>query len=156
MLTLLTGFMCAGKTTLGSALAARLGYCFVDLDKIIEQQTQCIIPELFAHKGEPEFRQIEQQVLFDTVAQLGAQRQDAIIACGGGAPCYQDNLAFMKAHGFVIYLEVPPETLCERLISTPAEARPLLPYRDPATLLHHIRNLLAKRKPYYEAAHWKC
>ena len=144
--------MCAGKTTLGRALAARLGYCFIDLDKIVEQKTQNTIPHLFAQKGEEEFRIIEQQILFETVK---ANRENAIIACGGGTPCYQDNLDFMKSHGFVIYLEVSPDILCERILSTPTEARPLLPYRDPITLLRHIHILLANRKPYYESAHWR-
>lgn len=163
--------MCSGKSTLGSSLAKRLGYCFVDLDKVIEMYSQRTISEIFAQNGESEFRKIEQKVLFDVVKQ--AQTEEAlhrgadankrdpngrgtIIACGGGTPCCQDNLAFMKAHGFVVYLEVSPEILCERLLVTSPEARPLLPHRDPAVLLHHICNLLAKRKPFYEAAHWKC
>ena len=166
MLTFLIGFMGAGKSTLGSTLASRLGCRFIDIDTEVERQTQRTISELFACIGEPEFRKVEQQILFNTVKQLHEAKCDnhrtdthphgTVIACGGGAPCYQNNLAFMKTNGFVIYLEVTPETLCERLLRTPAEARPLLPHRDPATLLHHIHTLLAERKPYYEAARWKC
>ena len=216
--------MAAGKTTLGSALAARICCRFIDLDKEIEKQSQCSISELFARAGEPAFRKIEQQVLFHIVNQLPSAKPDTqstdvhnnqdtdvlhnqntdvlpnntIIACGGGTPCSEENLAFMKAHGFVIYLEVSPETLCERLLCTPVEARPLLSLRnpitsqnpatsqdpitfqdpaafqdpitsqdpstfqdpitfqDPAALLQHIRILLDQRKPFYEAAHWKC
>ena len=145
--------MCAGKTTLGYALSARLGYRFIDLDKIVEQRMCNTIPELFSSKGEQEFRKMEQQTLFETV---NDNRQNSVIACGGGTPCYLDNLGIMKANGFVIYLEVPPETLCERIFLSPAVARPLLPYRNPSILLHHIKTLLAKRLPFYEAAHWKC
>jgi len=151
--------MAAGKTTLGSALAARICCRFIDLDKEIEKQSQCSISELFARAGEPAFRKIEQQVLFHIVNQLPSAKPDTqstdvhnnqdtdvlhnqntdvlpnntIIACGGGTPCSEENLAFMKAHGFVIYLEVSPETLCERLLCTPVEARPLLSLRNPIT-----------------------
>jgi len=147
MLVFLIGFMGAGKTTLGSALASQLGWLFIDLDREIELKSGSTISELFALNGEERFRHIEQQVLYDTVK----NHQSGIIACGGGTPCYKENLAFMKENGFVIYLEVSPEILYERLLRTPASKRPLL-----TCTLPYIHNLLDQRRPFYEAAHWKC
>ena len=154
MLIFLIGFMGAGKTTLGSALAAQLGWHFIDLDREIEQKSGSTIAELFALKGEERFRMIEQEVLYDMVKQIHHLKfiiHNYIIACGGGTPCYEDNLAFMKENGFVIYLEVSPEILCERLLRTPAGERPVL-----TCTLPDIRTLLDQRRPYYEAAHWRC
>jgi len=156
MLVFLIGFMGSGKTTLGRSLAKQLGWHFIDLDKKVEQSSGNTIPELFAQFGEERFRMIEQEVLYDTVKQM----QNCIIACGGGTPCYKENLTFMKENGFVIYLEVSPEILCERLLRAPEGKRPLLPVnhcidRNVQTL-HYICNLLDQRRPFYEAAHWKC
>ena len=151
--------MGAGKTTLGNALAAQLGWDFVDLDKEIERHHGCGVPTLFERMKETGFRKIEQQVLHQTVKQLqdpARTLQSAVIACGGGTPCYAHNLAFMKASGFVIYIEVSPEILCERLLCTTASSRPMLPDRDPIQLLQSIQKLLTIRRPVYEAAHWRC
>jgi len=159
MLVFFIGFMGAGKTTLGSAVAAQLGYHFVDLDKEIEQYSGKTIPELFKHHGESEFRKIEQQVLHQSVKKFQDppfKTTSCLIACGGGTPCYQENLAFMKKNGFVVYLEASPEILCERLLRPSNTPRPLLPYQEPAPLLQHIRTLLNQRRPIYEAAHWRC
>ena len=159
MLVFLIGFMGAGKTTLGKAVAAQLGWYFFDLDKEIERHSGCSVPQLFADDGEAAFRKMEQQVLHHFVEQFQKQphtEESAIIACGGGTPCFRHNLAFMKANGFVIYLEVTPEILCERLLRTHLEERPVLSWWKPEQLLENIRNLLDKRRPIYEMAHWKC
>ena len=159
MLVFLIGFMGSGKTTLGKALASQLDWSFIDLDREIENFSDCSIPKLFERLQENGFRLTEQLVLLHIVKhfQHPAQaKQNSIIACGGGTACYQQNLTFMKAKGFVIYLEVSPEILCERLLRTPANQRPLLPAQDPAQLLLSVRKLLAQRRPYYEAAHWRC
>ena len=147
--------MGSGKTTLGKALATQLGWHFIDLDKEIERHSGYTIPKLFERNQESGFRKIEQHVLHNTVTQLQDPKSGApncIIACGGGTPCYQQNLLFMKSNGFVIYLEVTPEILCERLLCTPARLRPLLSAQSP----EHIRILLAQRRHFYEAAHWRC
>jgi len=159
MLVFLIGFMGAGKTTLGKALAKKLDYQFIDLDDEIERLSGYTIPELFVREQESGFRTIEQQVLHNIVTQLKGPKSETpncIISCGGGAPCFQQNLPFMKSNGFVIYLEVSPEILCDRLLHTPTRLRPLLPAQTPEQLLSHIRNLLAQRRHIYEAAHWKC
>jgi len=159
MLVFLIGFMGSGKTTLGKALASQLDWSFIDLDREIENFSDCSIPKLFERLQENGFRLTEQLVLLHIVKhfQHPAQaKQNCIIACGGGTPCHPQSLALMKENGFVIYLEVTPEILCERLLLTPAGQRPLLPTQDPAKLLASIRKLLARRRPFYEAAHWRC
>ena len=159
MLVFLIGFMGAGKTTLGNALSQQLGWHFIDLDKEIERQSGCTVPELFARSKEPAFRKMEQQVLHTIVRQLQdplSTIKNSVIACGGGTPCYKQNLALMKASGFVIYLEVAPEILCKRLLDATTAIRPMIPTHDPEQLLPYIRHLLDQRRPVYEAAHWKC
>ena len=154
MLVFLIGFMGAGKTTLGNSLAKQLDWHFIDLDKEIEHRSASTIPDLFALGGETWFRKTEQQVLYDIVKQFRGDldnAQNCIIACGGGTPCFEENMTFMKENGFVIYLEVSPEILYERLLRTPASKRPLL-----TCTLPYIHNLLDQRRPFYEAAHWKC
>ena len=159
MLVFLIGFMGAGKTTLGSALAKELGWNFVDLDREIERHSGCSVPELFARSEEPGFRKIEQEVLYDVVRRFQdpvSEIKDGVIACGGGTPCFKQNLAFMKENGFVVYLEVAPDILCERILNAPANVRPLIPAGNPAQLLEYIREMLAQRSSCYGAAHWKC
>jgi len=161
MLVFLIGFMGAGKTTLGAALAKKIGYQFIDLDNEIERHSGCTIAELFAHDRESGFRKIEQQVLRKIVTQLKDSKSkvpSCIIACGGGTPCFEQNLLFMKSNGFVIYLKVSPKILCERLLnaSDPDAPRPLIPVQTPEQLLGYIHNLLDQRRPFYEAAHWRC
>ena len=151
--------MGAGKTTLGKALAKELDYHFIDLDNEIERHSGCTIPELFARSEEPGFRKVEQQLLRHTVQQFQDPKygkQNGVIACGGGTPCFKQNLLFMKSNGFVIYLEVTPETLCERLLCASTHVRPMIPSRDPELLLAYIRDLLEQRRHIYEAAHWRC
>ena len=153
MLVFLIGFMGAGKTSLGQALAQHLGYRFIDLDQEIASAARLSISEIFTQEGEAGFREREQDTLRITVHNLLPQKVSCIIACGGGTPCYHENLDFMKAQGFVIYLDVAPDILCERLLQQP---RPLLPYHSKDELLIHIHRLLNIRQPFYTQAHWIC
>ena len=155
MLVFLIGFMGAGKTQLGRALARSLGYQFTDLDSHIEAAAHLSIPEIFAQKGEAAFREWEQETLRNTVSNLLVQKASCVIACGGGTPCYHGNLEFMKAQGFVIFLDTPAETLCERLLQ-PGQSRPLLPGQTKSALLPQIQQLLEARRPFYTQAHWTC
>ena len=155
MLVFLIGFMGAGKTHLGRSLAQSLGYQFIDLDSHIEAAAGCSIPQIFTQEGEAAFRLREQEALHSTVNQLSAQKTSCVIACGGGTPCHHENLDFMKTQGFVIYLDVAPDILCERLLQQPRH-RPLLPWQTKEELLPHIQQLLETRRPFYTQAHWTC
>ncbi len=140
----LVGPMGAGKTTLGQALAARLGRAFVDVDARIEADAGQSIPALFAAEGEAGFRRRESDALRAVLA--GAP---AIIATGGGAVLDAGNRAVMRAAGTVVYLSVDPETQLARLRGD--TGRPLLQTADPARTLAALQ---AQREPLYrDAAH---
>jgi shikimate kinase len=142
----LVGFMGAGKTYRGQRLAAALDRSFLDMDEEIVRQSGKTIPEIFAESGEAGFRAIERQVLrSEAVLQAG------VVATGGGLPCFFDNMDWMKARGQVIWLDVPPAVLAERLRPEKAK-RPLLAEVPDEDLESFIEKLLEQRRPYYEQA----
>ena len=144
----LIGFMGAGKTTLGRALAAQGGYSFKDLDDVIEAAEGKTIPEIFAQRGEAGFRAAEAAALEALKADT---QQPMVLAAGGGTPCFGDNITLLKALGQVVYLQLSPQTLAQRLAPQKAN-RPLIASLDDAELPAFIQQLLEKRSPYYEQA----
>lgn len=116
----LIGFMGSGKTTLGKALAQKLGVDFIDLDLYIETRYHKTVREIFAESGEERFRQIEKSLLHEV-----ADFENVIIAAGGGTPCFFDNIDYMNGHGTCVYLKASVEELCKRLAGG-RESRPLL------------------------------
>lgn len=140
---ILTGFMGTGKTVIGRLVAAQLGWPFVDTDLEIEKQSGLRIAEIFAEEGEAAFRDLEKRVL-----QQVLQRDQVVIATGGGAIVDADNRTRMKRDSWLVCLNAPPEHIYQRLRET--GDRPLLKVRDPLT---EIRRLLAERRPFYEEAH---
>lgn len=143
----LMGFMGAGKTTLGKELARNIGFKFVDLDADIEKAEKSTIAGLFAQKGEEYFRRKEKQYL----KKITEQYQDAIIALGGGTPCFNNNLDYINENGVSVYIEVPEEILVQRLLPE-REKRPLLKNLSDAELGNYIAELLSKRLAYYQKA----
>lgn len=144
--------MASGKTTLGVALSEACGRPFVDLDKEIERRAGRSIASIFASEaGEAGFRELEAAVLRD-VARKGG---DIIVACGGGTPCYGDNIDFMLGAGLVVCLEASPDTTVRRLLEAPEGKRPLVDsYRSDTTALRsHIAQLQKAREQFYSCAH---
>ena len=99
----LIGYMGSGKTTLGKALAKHLCKEFIDLDTYIECRFHASVKQLFAQRGEEGFRDLERRMLHEI-----ADFEDVIVACGGGTPCYFDNMDYIVGHGFAIYLTTSP------------------------------------------------
>ena len=91
---IIIGYMGAGKTTVGKALSRELGIPFYDLDWYIESRMRKTVPQIFAQKGEEGFRIIEHNMLHEV-----AEFEDVVISCGGGTPCFFDNMEYLNAQG---------------------------------------------------------
>ena len=135
----LVGLMGAGKTTIGRSLAKRLELDFVDSDREIEERTGVSIPTIFEIEGEDGFRKREATVI-DDLSRLSGQ----VVATGGGVVLRQQNRCNLRASGFVVYLNVPPQVLWERTRND--RNRPLLRVADP---LARLGELFAQRDPFY-------
>lgn len=143
---ILIGYMGSGKTTVGRALAKDLGLQFYDLDWYIESRRRKTIPQLFAERGEEGFREIEHNMLHEV-----AEFEDIVLSCGGGTPCFYDNIDYMNSLGEVIWLKADPEVLYKHLLMGKTE-RPLLKGKSPEELIIFIREQLEKREPFYSKA----
>lgn len=139
----LIGFMGSGKSSLGRRLAKKLAYPFVDLDQEVENLAGMSIPDIFLRLGERHFRELEQKVLQQTVA-----HHKAVIATGGGTPCFFDNMEFINAHGVSVYLRMSPASLAFRLEHAQIH-RPLVEKRKGEDLLQFIEEKLGEREPWY-------
>jgi shikimate kinase len=138
----LIGFMGTGKSSVGRLLAQHLHFKFVDTDELIESRAGRKIVEIFAQAGEEVFRGIERQV----VTELG-KMQRTVISTGGGLAANAENLASLKSHALVVCLWASPDAIWERVHTQ--THRPLLQGGDP---MQRIRELLAKREPFYKQA----
>ena len=143
---ILIGYMCAGKTTVGKALAKRLGCIFYDLDWYIEERFHKRVPQIFAEEGEERFRNLERRMLHEV-----AEFQGIVMSCGGGTPCFFDNMQYMNEVGRTFYLKASPETLCAHLAMSRGE-RPLLKGKSPEELRTFVAGQVAERSPFYEQA----
>lgn len=110
----LIGFMGCGKSTLGRALSKQTGIELIDLDHYIERRFHRSITDIFAIEGETRFRDLERRMLEET-----GEFENVVIACGGGTPCFGNNMEFMNSHGTTVYLEASEERLLDRLIKAP-------------------------------------
>lgn len=145
---ILIGYMGAGKTTIGNALAKELGAVFYDLDWYIESRMRKTVAQIFAERGEEGFRRIEYNMLHEM-----AEFENVIISCGGGTPCFFDNMDYLNRQGQVVYLKAAPEVLCKHLRMGRVE-RPLLKGKGPDELLAFITEQLRLREPFYNQARY--
>ena len=146
----LIGYMCAGKTTIGTSLAQKLGYRFIDLDQYIEQWEGKSVSAIFADKGEAYFRQIEHKALTDMFGQ-----DNIVVATGGGTPCQGNNMALMNQNGITVFLNPSLEELTARL-AIGKHTRPLLKDKTDAEMRHFIEQMMQQRLPYYNQAKYTC
>lgn len=146
MRVFLIGFMGSGKSVVGKILAGKLGYSFIDLDNAITGQQRMTIASIFSERGEKGFRMIEQQAL------AGFLKEDNfVMACGGGTPCFFDNLQRMNDNGKTVFLNTDPEVLFSRL-KTEKDQRPLLKNLKEENLRDFINVNLDNRKKFYSLA----
>jgi shikimate kinase len=151
MLITLIGMPASGKSTLGKSLAKKLNYQFLDLDNLIVKLQGKTISEIFAEKGEAYFRQAEREAL-----QVALNQVDTVIATGGGAPCFFDNIELINQKSLSIYLKTDLPILTQRIQQDRRNLRPLYQSESEADLLQKLKNTWDTRHPFYEKAkiHW--
>ncbi len=145
---ILIGYMGAGKTTVGKALAQELNLTFYDLDWYIEERYRRTVPQLFAERGEAGFREIEKRVLHEV-----AEFEDVVISSGGGTPCFFDNMDYMNGQARTVYLKASTDVLFRHLKMGKTE-RPLLKNKTDEELKQYIQDSLAAREPFYRKAQY--
>jgi shikimate kinase len=144
----LTGFMGTGKSTVARLLARQIGWQHVDLDKRIVELANQTIPEIFAKRGEAEFRRIEHEQVVRILGEAAEQRRSRLVSLGGGTTAQPQNLALLRQAGAVlIWLHCPVDDLLKRIAHI--QDRPL--FRDEAS----FRKLYEERLPYYELADYR-
>jgi shikimate kinase len=141
--------MGCGKSTLGRKLAKHAGLQFIDMDHYIEKRNYKTVPQIFAEEGETEFRKKERNALEEL-----SEFSNVVIATGGGAPCFFDNVDLMNRTGKTIYLNIDPKILADRLIKSKTE-RPLIKGKSEEELVEFIDETLKKRNEFYMQAHYQ-
>ena len=140
--------MGSGKTTVGRALAKELDKPFYDLDWYIESRMRKKVSQIFAEQGEEGFRRIERNMLHEV-----AEFEDVVISCGGGTPCFFDNMEYMNSQSQVVWLKASPEVLHKHLLMGKGD-RPLLKGKTPDELIAFIREQLQYREQFYSKARY--
>lgn len=139
--------MGSGKSHWAGRLGQHLGLTSFDLDKLIEAEAGKTIKDIFEQDGEAHFRLLESRLLKE-----GVPAEGFVLACGGGTPCFYDNMDFMKANGLVIWLN-PSVSEMTRRISWAPDTRPVLTAsKTDEEVRAHLRQLLDKRGPWYTQA----
>ena len=131
----LTGFMGAGKTSVGESLARHLAVAFVDLDREIEAASGLTVREIFERHGEAEFRRLEREALARTLA-----LDDVVVAAGGGTLTFPENADLVATHGLSVWLNVPFAVIVARLGAGGRPDRPL--FRDETQAFELYRDRL--------------
>jgi shikimate kinase len=142
----LLGFMGTGKSHWGRFWSKAHKMAFIDLDKEIEKVFGMDIPDIFEKKGEEEFRKMEAELLRAT-----AEKKNCIVSCGGGAPCFYNNMEWMNTNGHTVFLEATPAYLFEN-IKKERGTRPLINHLNEGELLFFIEQKLKERMPFYSQA----
>ena len=139
-------YMGSGKTTVGHALSQELGLPFYDLDWYIETRMHRTVKQIFDEKGEEGFRKIEHNLLHEV-----AEFEDVIISCGGGTPCFFDNIDYINRQGETVYLKCTTDVLYKHL-KMGKTVRPLLLNKTPDEVKTFIEAQLKQREPFYAKA----
>ncbi len=143
----LIGFMGSGKTHWGRQLSAKLNLPFYDLDTVMIEKENRSVADIFSEKGEEYFRYLEKETLED----ISAEQESFILSCGGGTPCFFNNIEFMKKNGKVIWLNTSIDMLTQRL-KKERLSRPLISDVEEDDLRRYIIRKLTERRMYYQQA----
>lgn len=146
MTIFLIGYMASGKTTLGRAFARAAGMQFVDLDFYIEQRFRKSVSRIFAEEGEERFREIESSMLREV-----GEFCDVVVSCGGGTPCFFDNMDFMNERGVTVWLKATVDRTVKRLLEAKTK-RPIIERTPREQLEEFVATHLEERTPYYSKA----
>lgn len=144
----LIGLPGCGKSTLGKQLSRKLNIPFIDLDVEIERSMDLPIKGIFKKFGEPSFRKTETAMLKN----ISVQREEFVMATGGGAPIFFDNMIFMNNQGRTIFIDVPAREIADRISRSNLEERPLLTRLAPDELKDQIEFLRSQRINFYNQA----
>jgi shikimate kinase len=147
MKVFLIGFMGSGKSHWGRELSLKLGIPFFDLDEQVSTNAGKTIPEIFATEGEENFRLLEKETLHI----ITESHESFVMACGGGTPCYFNNIDYMNHAGTSIWINTPLDELYKRLVREKAQ-RPLISELSDDQLRNFIGRKYADRRIYYEQA----
>ncbi len=143
----LIGYMGCGKSTIGKFVAEKIGYTFLDLDGFIEEKYHKKVAEIFNEFGQDRFREIERAALIEV-----SSFEKVIVATGGGAPCFFDNMEVMNKTGLTIYMFMTVDQLAARLENSRPGKRPLIEGKTGAELRQFIQDGLGARAPFYTQA----
>ncbi len=143
----LIGFMGCGKTHWGRELSQKLELPFFDLDNVIEEKEEKDISSIFAEMGEEYFRMLEKDVLY----MLTESHENFVMACGGGTPCFFNNIDYMKKNGTTVWINCSVDCLYSRL-QKEKEKRPLIASITDAELKSFIIRKFSDRKIFYQQA----
>lgn len=141
----LIGLPSSGKSVIGLKLAEILGYRFIDLDKAIEMDQEMTIPEIFEQKGEAHFRNVESALLQAIAPGIGL-----VVATGGGAPCFFDNMDYIRQNGRSVFLDLDPHIIASRIRKSKKDDRPLL--SGVVELEEELEKKHRERFPFYSQA----
>lgn len=146
MTIFLIGYMASGKTTLGRAFARATGMDFIDLDFYISQRFRASVSEIFASRGEEGFREVERNMLHEA-----GEFDNTVVSCGGGTPCFFDNMEYMNSRGVTVFLDANAQCIARRLLVAKTR-RPIVEGRSAEELPLFIEEHLQKRMPFYGKA----
>lgn len=143
----LIGFMGSGKSYWGRRLSQKLGIPFFDLDEQVTAHAGKPIPEIFASEGEEQFRLVEKETLYI----ISESHDSFVMACGGGTPCFFNNIEYMNASGITVWINPAAQVLFDRLVHE-KPGRPLIRDLSDEQLRSFIGRKYADRRIYYEQA----
>lgn len=143
----LIGYMGCGKSSAMKHLANKMSWKAYDLDKLFEERYKISVQDFFHKYDEAAFRKLESQLLKETVS-----FNNAVIATGGGTPCFYDNMEWMNANGTTVFLKVAPMTAVHRLMQS-KKKRPLIAGKSEQEVIDFVSQHYGDRMKFYEKAH---